>query len=109
MDIHRKEISGTNSSKRRENVKELGKTRRDFLKTIGTGAAIGAASLALSGCLSASRQLGDEGYNVLFISIDDLVPTIGCYGHPIVKTPNIDALAKRGMVFERAYCQYSFL
>lgn len=43
--------------------------------------------------------------NVLFIPIDDLRPDTGCYGNKIIKTPNIDRLAKRGVVFNRAYCQ----
>ena len=43
--------------------------------------------------------------NVLLIAIDDLRPDLGCYGHPEAKTPHIDALAKRGLVFRRAYCQ----
>jgi arylsulfatase A-like enzyme len=43
--------------------------------------------------------------NVLFIVSDDLRPELGCYGNSIIKTPNIDNLAKHGMVFERAYCQ----
>ncbi len=42
--------------------------------------------------------------NVLLICIDDLKPNIGTYGDSLAKTPNIDALAKRGVVFERAYC-----
>ncbi|MEI7676620.1 MAG: sulfatase [Bacteroidales bacterium] len=43
--------------------------------------------------------------NVLFIVVDDLRPELGCYGVSHVKTPNIDRLAKSGVVFTRAYCQ----
>ncbi len=42
--------------------------------------------------------------NVLLICVDDLKPLLGCYGAPIIKTPNIDRLATRGVLFERAFC-----
>jgi len=43
--------------------------------------------------------------NVLFIAVDDLKPILGCYGDRIVKTPNMDRLAKRGTIFTHSYCQ----
>jgi iduronate 2-sulfatase len=46
-----------------------------------------------------------EKMNVLFIAVDDLRPEAGCYGNTIIKTPNIDRLAARGTIFNRAYCQ----
>jgi iduronate 2-sulfatase len=48
--------------------------------------------------------LAAERPNVLLILVDDLKPALGCYGDPIAKTPNIDALADRGMRFDLAYC-----
>ena len=43
--------------------------------------------------------------NILFIAIDDLKPILGCYGDKLIKTPNIDRLAKMGTVFQSNYCQ----
>jgi len=42
--------------------------------------------------------------NVLLLFVDDLRPELGCYGHPLVQSPNIDRLAGGGVLFERAYC-----
>ena len=46
-----------------------------------------------------------EKPNVLFLVVDDLRPELGCYGKSYIHSPNIDSLAKAGMVFNRAYCQ----
>jgi uncharacterized sulfatase len=73
--------------------------RRRFLHT---AAGAGAAALALH----AGARAQARGLNVLLIVSDDLRDTVGCYGHPVVKTPHIDRLAARGVRFERAYVQY---
>ena len=46
-----------------------------------------------------------ERPNILFISVDDLRPELGCYGNTAIQSPNIDRLAESGIVFEEAYCQ----
>lgn len=48
----------------------------------------------------------DGKKNVLFISVDDMNNDLGCYNHPIVKSPNIDRIASQGIAFANAYCQY---
>jgi iduronate 2-sulfatase len=60
-----------------------------------------------SGMLTGAKALADlqPKQNVLFIMVDDLRPAIGCYGDKLAYTPNIDALAKTGTLFMRAYCQ----
>ena len=54
-------------------------------------------------CLCCSVQAADRP-NVLLICVDDLKPALGCYGDKHAKSPNIDALAARGVLFENAYC-----
>jgi uncharacterized sulfatase len=50
-------------------------------------------------------QSKDRRPNVLFIAVDDLAASLGCYGDLIAKTPHIDRLAARGVRFDRAYNQ----
>jgi len=62
----------------------------------------------LLGCLGAvwvAQVTAADRPNILFIAVDDLRPEPGCYGSLIAMTPNLDALARDGLLFERAYCQ----
>lgn len=43
--------------------------------------------------------------NVLFVIIDDLKPTLNCYGDKSAYTPNIDFLAQKSFVFNNAFAQ----
>jgi len=73
--------------------------RRTFLQATGSLA----ASFLVQ--FSASAQASHKKPNVLFIAVDDLRPQLGCYGHHHIKSPNIDRLARRGLRFDRTYCQ----
>jgi len=74
--------------------------RRRFLAT-GTAAACGLALPRWAAARPDGRPL-----NVLFLPVDDLRPLLGCYGDGVVKTPHLDRLAARSLVFDRAYCNY---
>lgn len=60
--------------------------------------------MAVGGTLA--QRTNEKRYNILFIASDDLNNHLGTYGHPLVKSPNTDRLAKRGIRFDRAYTQY---
>ena len=67
--------------------------------------------VALASVMPASAQTdrpkpGGRPPNVLLIMADDLNNDLGAYGHALVKTPNLDRLAKRGVRFDRAYTQF---
>jgi len=55
---------------------------------------------------SSLTAAGPARPNVLLLMSDDLAATLGCNGHPLAKTPHLDALAGRGVSFSRAYCQF---
>ena len=70
----------------------------------GWAAAVILALLLGSGA-PVSAAAGVSKPNVLFIAIDDLNDWVGCLGgHPDVKTPHLDTLAGRGVLFTKAYC-----
>jgi iduronate 2-sulfatase len=71
------------------------------IKTIN----IALLGLATVPALAQNSQPKQVKPNILFIAVDDLKPILGCYGDKLVKTPNIDRLAKRGTIFMTNYCQ----
>jgi arylsulfatase A-like enzyme len=79
-------------------------TRRGFLGRV-SGAAV-AASLPRS-LVAQTSGSGSRRPNVLFFMADDMRVELGCYGSRFgALTPNLDALAASGVLFERNYCQY---
>lgn len=82
--------------------------RRNFLRKIAAGAA--AISLLPNAIFSKSHtshspllELGKNNPNILWIYLEDTNAWMSCYGDNVIKTPNIDALAQRGVRFNRAY------
>ncbi len=75
--------------------------RRDFLRKC----AIGAGGIALSSRFNRiTRAAGEmERPNILWLIAEDFCPDLGCYGTPLVKTPNIDKLASEGARYTNAF------
>lgn len=64
-----------------------------------------ATALFLTGCNTSSRKGSADlpPPNILWINCEDISPNLGCYGDEYATTPNLDALAEKGVVFKRAY------
>lgn len=74
------------------------------LNTIIYGA--GMISLAATpAAKAADNKQQDNRPNVLLIAVDDMKPWISAYGDTLAKTPGMQRLADRGVVFNHAYCQ----
>jgi iduronate 2-sulfatase len=86
-------------------VRQVISMRTTMMKTIANAVCFTVAAIAL-GLMSAGATTSSARPNILFIVSDDLNNNLGCYGSPVVQSPNIDRLAARGMRFDRAYCNY---
>lgn len=63
------------------------------------------ARILLALLLATFPSFAEKKSNVLFIAVDDLASSLGCYGHLLAKTPHIGSLAATGVRFDRAYNQ----
>ncbi len=63
--------------------------------------------IAITTFSACAGEVNNSPPNVVFIVVDDLNNTLGCYDHPVVQTPNIDRLAGQGILFRDAYCNYA--
>ncbi|QDV84364.1 Arylsulfatase [Stieleria magnilauensis] len=79
------------------------------MRTSVTIHSMGCVVLAAALTVMASSTVANDvdRPNILFIGIDDLRPELGCYGAAHIRSPNIDRLAREGVLFERAYCQWA--
>jgi len=80
--------------------------RRDFIKCVTAGLAASLIPDVKAIAAGQGVSPGTSKMNVLLIDIEDTTTTsLGCYGNPLAKTPNLDRFAAGGMRFDRCYCQ----
>jgi hypothetical protein len=77
--------------------------RREFLKTSATAAAGLLTAAQYVHCSAGTRQSKKSRPNILWITCEDMSPRVGCYGDKTVPTPNIDRLAREGVLYTNAF------
>ncbi len=70
--------------------------------TIAAACLLGAAILA-GACAGAAEATESDRPNILWITVEDISPYLGCYGHKHAHTPNLDRLARQGIRYDQAY------
>ena len=84
------------------NSSQPGIDRRDFLRRSGL-ASLGAVLGVGAGRLSAQRKGPRARPNILWITCEDMSPTLGCYGDRYATTPHIDRLASQSLRYTRVF------
>ena len=59
--------------------------------------------ILIGGCSTDKFEKTIEPPNIIWLVAEDIGPALGCYGDSLAHTPNIDRLARHGLVFDRAY------
>ena len=77
--------------------------RREFLKAAAIGAAASVVPPLLGRAASAAAGEPKERPNILWLSAEDISPTLGCYGDTYADTPNLDAFAAEGVRYASAF------
>ena len=76
----------------------MSQSRRQFIKSVASGAAALTASTLLTQCTGTKDRP-----NILWITSEDNSPFFGCYGDEFATTPNFDKFAQEGILYENAF------
>jgi len=85
-------------------------TRREFIKKAGLLAGSAATMSVLTSCASVGQTGAKDAKrpNIVYIMTDDHAShAMSCYGSKINKTPNLDRIARDGMLFQNSFCTNS--
>ncbi len=79
-------------------------SRRDFLRSVGLGAGALAVSRRFAALQAQAAPVAADKPNIIIIFADDLgYGDLGCFGHPTIRTPNLDRMAAEGMKLTQFY------